>query len=116
MHYPKISFASNYPTLGPRWMANEDINGRACSIELYLGRDVLTKGEGFISVQWKGFDERVKRYQGEIQEKDMLKTKFFDKLSAAKKTSGADPSGDWENMKILLNAIFNAFNEWEGQF
>jgi hypothetical protein len=110
MHYPDISLASCYPTWGPNGMATQDINGKACSIELYFGRDVLTNGRNLTPVQWKGFDEKVKRYQGEIQEKDRLKTKFFEKVKVGQ-PAGIVPSTDvWADMKTLLNAIFDAFN------
>jgi HEPN/Toprim N-terminal domain 1 len=79
MHYPDIPLASCYPTSGPSGTGIQDINGKACSIELYFGRDVLTSDGSMVPVQWKALDERVKRYQGEIQGKDKLKTRFFEK-------------------------------------
>jgi len=110
MHYPDVPLASCYPTSGPNGMAIQDVNGAACSIELYFGRDVLTSAGNLIAVQWKGFDQKAKRYQGEIQEKDILKKRFFDKVNFAKKTGDFPPPGDWEDMRTLLNTVFDAFN------
>jgi hypothetical protein len=109
MHYPDIALATCYPTSGPNGMVTQDINGSACSIELYFGRDILTVAGKLIPVQWKGFDERVKRYQGEIQIKDDLKGRFFQKVGTAKRVAVAPPPGEWDDMKTVLNMIFNAF-------
>ncbi len=109
MHYPDIALATCYPTSGPNGMATQDVNGSACSIELYFGRDVLTVAGRLTPVQWKGLDERVKRYQGEIQNKDDLKGRFFQKVGTAKRAEVAPPPGEWEDMKTLLNTVFDAF-------
>ena len=90
-------------------MATQDVNGSACSIELYFGRDVLTVAGRLVPVHWKGFDEKLKRYQSEIQNKDDLKGKFFQKVVAAQRAAVYPPPGDWEDMKTLLNAVFDAF-------
>lgn len=42
MNLPEIGLADNYPTIGPQGIINENVNGRACSIEMYLGIDILT--------------------------------------------------------------------------
>lgn len=67
LHYPDLAFAKRYPTIGPTGKSVQDINGSACSIELYFGLDVLTESGQLSPVQWKGFDDRLGRYQGEIQ-------------------------------------------------
>ena len=73
-----IEFARNYPTQGPNGITNLDINGLACSIELYFGRDILTDKEGkLIPIQWKGYEESLKQYQGEILKKKELQEAFF---------------------------------------
>jgi hypothetical protein len=108
MTYPDIGLASQYPTSGPGGIAVQDINGSACSIELYFGRDVLTRDGGLIPVKWKGFEDRVQRYQGEIQERDFLKMAFLQKVKTAK-SSGLRPPADWDEMRELLEAIFDTF-------
>jgi hypothetical protein len=110
MHYPDISLASCYPTSGPNGMAIQDVNGAACSIELYLGRDVLTNAGKLTAVQWKGFDERARRYQGEIQGKHTLMRRFFHKAESAQHAGVFPPAGEWEDMRTLLNTVFDAFN------
>jgi hypothetical protein len=114
LNYPNITIASQYPTTGPNGAAIQDINGAACSIELYYGRDVLTNSGSLVPVQWRGFDEKVKRYQGEIQNKDALKAKFLKKVDAGKRSRLQSPSGDWGDMRQLLDSVFDAFSSTNG--
>jgi hypothetical protein len=45
LRYPYLEMAINYPTIGPTGIEFTDINGLACSIELYLGSDILTNND-----------------------------------------------------------------------
>ena len=54
---PDLALAREYPTLlpppaPPGSILTENINGRACSIEIYLGVDVLTSNGTLEPVQW----------------------------------------------------------------
>ena len=77
MQYPPINLAGQYPTLGPPTMRSPhasielaDVNGLAGSIELYLGRDVLTGQDGNLRpVQWTSFVAGMGRYHGEVTAK-----------------------------------------------
>lgn len=110
LHCPDLEFAKNYPTTGPTGSSCQDINTSACSIELFFGRDVLLEDGTLVPIQWKGFDDRLKRYQGEIQNKDTLKERFLTKIKLAKANPMILSSQDWEPMRKLLNALFDAFN------
>jgi HEPN/Toprim N-terminal domain 1 len=110
INYPNIALADSYPTRGPNGESVQDVNGSACSIELYFGRDVLTIDGRLVPVQWKAYDERVKRYQGEIQHKDLLKDRFLQKTDAAKRNGLQTAPGDWEDMRRLLESVFDAFH------
>jgi hypothetical protein len=110
MNYPDIHSASNYPTYGPNGTALQNVNGSGCSIELYYGYDVLSDNGTLLPVRWKAFDERVKRYQGEIEKKDLLKERFLRKVKDAKVCGLSSPSGNWEDMRKLLESVFDAFN------
>jgi hypothetical protein len=114
MNYPNIALADSYPTRGPNGESVQDVNGSACSIELYFGRDVLTVDGRLVPVQWKAYDERVKRYQGEIQQKDLLKDRFLQKTDAAKRNGLQTAPGDWEDMRRLLESVFDAFHAQQG--
>ena len=69
---PHVGIGENYPTIGPSKGECVDINGRVCSIELFLGRDVLTENENLIPVMWKGYIGRIDAYQGEITKKNEI--------------------------------------------
>jgi hypothetical protein len=108
--YPDLELARSYPAIGPTGIANQDINGSACSVELYFGRDVLSASGGFVPVQWRGYDDRLKRYQGEIGTKDGLKVEFRRKSEAARNDRSLIASQDWHDMRKLLSVIIDAFN------
>lgn len=108
MTLPDISLAENYPTVGPTKDESIDINGKACSIELYLGRDVLTEQNRLIPIMWKGYKEQIKAYQGEIKNKSEIQKKFKQKLKDAAKNGIQSPIY-WAEIDILLNSLFYAF-------
>jgi hypothetical protein len=68
VHYPELPLLRRYPTLGPQLAdpVRMDVNGKAGSLEMYLGRDLLTVGRELVPVQWMGYVEGQKGYQGAI--------------------------------------------------
>lgn len=113
---PCLELASDYPTLGPQGRVSLDINGLACSIELFFGEDILRDETGELTpIQWTGYNKVLKRYQGEILNKDGLQRKYRELIA---ETDGSDPraSGhDWSGMDLLLNEIFGAFGQPQGR-
>lgn len=109
---PDIELANNYPTIGPYGNQNASINGLACSIELFLGRNILTKDNGeLIPVIWKGYVDRINKYQGEIINKDAVQQKFFETIEQIENGSLPIEAQDWSSMEKLLQTIFNVFND-----
>ena len=89
-----------------------DVNGIAGSIELYLGRDVLTVGDGSLrEVQWTGYDHGLRQYQGEVLGKSDIHSAFESKLRRGKEVPNSIDSQDWEGVRLILSAIFGAFHE-----
>lgn len=108
MMLPDLKLAEGYPTEGPEGLRRMDINGRACAIELYLGRDSLLDEEGRLRpVRWTQFVERVKRYQGEVVGKALVADKFLQSLDSSPKALRRR----YPEMAILLRTIFHAFKE-----
>jgi hypothetical protein len=105
---PHIELAKNYPTIGPTKDECVDINGKACSIELFLGRDILTENGNLIPIMWKGYIDKIGTYQGEITKKGEVQKKFDRKIEAANQ-NGVTDIEDWNEMDLLLNTIFQAF-------
>lgn len=108
MHLPNLTLCDSYPTIGPTDNENANINGRACSIELFLGKDILTVEEKLIPIMWTGYIDKVKAYQGEIMSKGDIQKKFKGKLQEAEE-KGVQYLDDWCELDILLNSIFGAF-------
>lgn len=104
---PNRDWAESYPAHGPDGLVSTDINGRAVSIELFLGRDILTSPDGMlIPVQWTAYKERLNSYHGEIMKKAEIQTAFRAKLRSAS-AAGQDvrESSDWQDMGELLDYI-----------
>jgi len=100
--YPEISLAKNYPTIGPSGKKKMNVNSLACSIEMYLGDDVLIKDGSLLPVYWKSFDDKLQKYQGEILEKNDIQKSFREKIKN-------DEIKDFRNMDLILKMIFQAF-------
>lgn len=110
--YPGLEMLRSYPTLGPSGNTNLDVNGLAASIELYLGRDVLTQDDGSLTpVQWKGYNETLGQYQGEVMRKAQLQKAFDQKADSARADSALLATGDWSGLSAIAQVIFTAFDD-----
>lgn len=110
--YPDLTLAENYPTIGPTGPANTNINGLACSIELYLGEDVLKDENGeMFPIQWRGYEASVKKYQGEIMNKADIQKRFNQKLDNCENDPSLIDSYNWSGVQLILNEILTAFQE-----
>lgn len=102
---PDINLAKKYPTIGPSGIKKMNVNGLACGIEMYLGLRTLTKDGKLIPIHWKAYNEKEKKYQGEISDKSFVQESFRQKLQSATIDS------DFSNMDLVLNLIFKAFQQ-----
>lgn len=110
LHYPHVPWAEEYPTLGPQGLVSMDINGLAGSIELYFGLDVLRQPDGTLSpVQWRGYDEGMRQYQGEVMHKAELQQRFRDKLRDCLEHPEAVARHDWHGMRAIVDQLRTAF-------
>ena len=107
MHLPDLDCCVEYPTIGPSGNSNENINGRAGSIEMYVGKDILCNNGEYIPIRWKSYVDKVEAYQGEIISKSEVLKKFEEKAKKALKDGLI--LEEWNELDILLNAIFSAF-------
>ena len=111
MHLPDIELANSYPTIGPNGEEYLNINGRACSIELFLGKDVISENGKYIPVHWKGYNDKTGTYQGEVLKKNQIQEAFARKYSSALKSDNRTiDSEQWAEMHQLLEYIFGVFN------
>jgi hypothetical protein len=99
MHYPELPLLKRYRTLGPH-LADPvvmDVNGKAGSLEMYLGRDLLTVDGELVPVQWTGYVEGQKSYQGAIAKraKRRIQREFRAKVEAALQDPSVLGRQDW---------------------
>lgn len=109
LQYPPLAYAERYPTIGPQGTAEIDVNGLAGSVELYFGTDVLQQDDGTLTpVQWRGYNQQMRRYQGELVDKRRLQDVFRRKVNSAKQHSNPRASADWTGMEAILQAVLQA--------
>jgi hypothetical protein len=101
---PQLPRAERYPAFGPTGLVETDINGLACSLELYLGAAALQDGEaGLTPIQWTGFERSLSRYQGELIEKKRVQDRYFELLQAG--------SADTSDMAAVFRHILRSFHD-----
>jgi hypothetical protein len=109
LSYPDIQLADNYPTLGPTGEQKMNINGLACSIEMYLGQELLIEeNDLYMPIQWKGFETSMNAYQGEVLNKKLIQKRFESKLKSL--NDNEIIRANWEEMYQLLNLIKTAWD------
>lgn len=113
MHYPDLPLLRRYPTLGPQLddPVLMDVNGKAGSLEMYLGRELLTVNGELVPVQWTGYVEGRKGYQGAISEaeKNRIQRAFRKKVKAALLDPSVREQQDWGGVEAIVRAILDAF-------
>jgi hypothetical protein len=111
LHYPHAPWAEAYPTLGPQGLLPMNVNGLAGSLEMYFGVDVLRRSDGnLVPVQWRGYDEGMKQYQGELMYKAELHERFERKLQHCLDDPTRVPLYDWSGMRLILDHLRTAFH------
>ncbi len=114
LHYPDLPLLESYPTLGPHLsgLAPMNINGKAGSLEMYLGKDLLTVDGNLIPVQWTSYIEGQRNYQGAIAKhhKGRIHEAFRDKVATARRNPEARSIQDWGGVDAIVQAILAAFD------
>jgi len=110
LKYPDLDIAKRYPTIGPGGISELNVNGLSCSIEVYLGADVLMRNGELTPIQWKGWEPNLNRYQGEILNKRELQEAFFEKVSKCTIDPSLIGKTDWKPLQLILNQIFKSFS------
>ena len=109
LHLPDAPHCLDYPTLGPSGMLPMNINGLASSIELFFGSDILKPDGALTPIQWRGYDESLRQYQGEIMHKDEILEKFRAKVNLAKTDPDSMKKQDWKAMTSIVEMLMLAF-------
>lgn len=108
--YPHNSLAVNYPTQGPNGLSLMDVNSLGCSIEMYLGEKSLASETSFYPVQWKGYDDKLEQYQGEVRDKKTIQKNFRD-LYKNKIITSDNAELELPELKKIIDLILNSWNK-----
>ncbi|MNS85511.1 hypothetical protein D3C72_1193780 [compost metagenome] len=107
MTLPSLDLADNYPTIGQQGLTNENVNGRACSIEMYLGTDILTDANNQLApVKWRNIEPQINTLQGEISRKADLQKKYLKKVRTANEKGLLQAEHDWTGLLSVFESIF----------
>lgn len=98
-HLPDYKEFERFKTVGPFGNQINNINGKAVSIECFLD---LSSVDNEPIVRWKNYNERMKDYQGALENKDRYTLKF-------KSANLLDGSYDCSKLKYLIDYIIQ---EW----
>ena len=110
LHYPELELLRDYPTLGPSGLTTLNVNGLAASIELYLGADILRlDNQALTPVQWKGYGDTLRQYQGEVKQKAELRDAFSRRAARCRTKPVALEQTDWSGLSAILQMVFRAF-------
>lgn len=117
--YPEMNVFRKYPTLASNGtIITDNINKKACSIELYLPDSLIKEQGEYYPIEWenrkkikvaKGIEEFL--YQGVISQKDDIKKKFHELRNDIDKGKENFKFQDWHKMKTLLDTIVFAFTD-----
>ena len=115
--YPDLPLYRKYPTLAPNGtIMFDNINKKACSIELYLPDSIIKENGEYFPIEWESrkkikiadkIEEAI--YQGVISQKGEIKKKFYMLCKAIEKGENVFFPDEWERMKRLLETIIFAF-------
>ena len=107
--YPYNNLATNYPTQGPTGLIKMDVNNLGCSIEMYLGEKSLSSGTELLPVQWKGYDDKLEQYQGEVRDKKVIQ-KNFRNFYKNKVITNDNAEIELPELKNIIDLILNSWN------
>lgn len=115
--YPELPLYCKYPTIAPNGtVIFDNINKKACSIELYLPDSIIQENGEYFPIEWESrkkikiSDKKEEAiYQGVISQKDKIKKKFYALCKAIEKGEDVFIPDEWERMKRLLETIIFAF-------
>lgn len=116
--YPELSLGRRYPTLAPNGtIIFDNINKKACSIELYLPDSIIKENGEYFPIEWESRikitmsakEEAIYLYQGVISQKCEIQEKFHALRKSIERGDEVFFPDEWERMKRLLNEIIFAF-------
>ena len=76
----------------------------------YFGDDVLSQSGTLTPVQWKGFNQNLSQYHGEVLHKSDIQRAFQEKVRRCRANPEAMESADWAGLRLIWEHIIQAFD------
>lgn len=99
MVLPTLDALRTFKTAGPEGAGSADINQRAAAIECYLDLNWDTRYTP--TVRWTGYNEKLRRYQGELEHKQGYVRRFL-------KLKQRNSSYDYSKLEAVLDELMSA--------
>ncbi|BDP40995.1 hypothetical protein DAETH_09640 [Deinococcus aetherius] len=116
MQLPHLALAERYPTIGPTGVSELDVNGLACSLELYLPPELLQNPEGDLyPVQWRGYDQALGQYQGEIMGKTQIQKAFSETVRAIDEGRVQFEDYTWDGLRAVFEEMLRVLEGGDEQ-
>lgn len=111
---PDTQLGENYLTIGPDGKSESNVNGRACAVEFYLGRDALLDSENnFRPIIWNEY--HAGEYQGGFSKDDKrtIEESFRQAISQLRQDGPETFKYDWGPIKSVLKSIIDQASSLE---
>ena len=118
LRYPDIKQYKKYPTVASNGnLIDDDINKKACSIELYLPDRIIKNKNNYSPIEWEcrkifnnanGNKEAI--YQGVVSNKNEIQDRFNQLKKQIENGAEEFIPEEWERMRQLLDTIVFAFS------
>ncbi|MCG0285383.1 HEPN/Toprim-associated domain-containing protein [Streptomyces sp. PSAA01] len=113
LHYPDLPLLASYPTIDSAspTVSMTNVNGVAGSLEMYLGRDVLTINGALAPIHLGTFIPAVQRHQGALSKthKGLIHKAFEEKIRTARREPHS-ATVDWSGVHAIIESIVHAFD------
>lgn len=94
---PDLDQCNAFNTVGPSGPSIENVNGRACAIEMFLDLRFDVQLEPV--VRWTSFNAKLQQYQGELEAKETFVRSFL-------QSGWRSSTYNWSNLKLLWEHLF----------
>ena len=105
---PDTELGKNWPTIGPGGEQKDDVNGRAMSIEMYMGEENLKREGKKKRIRWSSCVKGVGEYQGAIEGKEETQRKFSEAVNGREPVSSSMFADMRKVLEYLIEMSANA--------
>jgi hypothetical protein len=96
---PDLEECNQFNTVGPSGQNRENVNGKACAIEMFLDLAFGMPNSTAPVVRWTSFNSKQQQYQGELEDKEQFTRAFL-------QSGWRSPDYDWSKLTLLWEHLF----------